>query len=214
MYKRQQEADLAARLERMAYIRDQYHMVIGSEGGNDFAASTIAYAHGIELKSFSWMDEDMKSNKDSEFYIGNYYNPSGGVAAHFSKVIPLKEKYDTIFVDPRYDVPLYKLVYNDSVITAAHWDWSTFRIQGAAQDRMVREVLYNVPPLWHLAVSSTHLDVYKRQTTTFLFSKRGVTSEAEAEIIQLALRGVHVLCITKNDLLSISKKEELALIHI
>ena len=54
-------------------------MVIGSEGGNDFAASTIAYAHGIELKSFSWMDEDMKSNKDSEFYIGNYYNPSGGV---------------------------------------------------------------------------------------------------------------------------------------
>ena len=145
-----QEEDLAARLERMAYIRDQYHMVIGSEGGNDFAASTIAYAHGIELKSFSWMDEDMKSNKDSEFYIGNYYNPSGGVAAHFSKVIPLKEKYDTIFVDPRYDVPLYKLVYNDSVITAAHWDWSTFRIQGAAQDRMVREVLYNVPPLWHL----------------------------------------------------------------
>ena len=72
----------------MAYIRDQYHMVIGSEGGNDFAASTIAYAHGIELKSFSWMDEDMKSNKDSEFYIGNYYYPSGGVAAHFSKVIP------------------------------------------------------------------------------------------------------------------------------
>ena len=53
-------------------------------------------------------------------------------------------------MDPRYDVPLYKLVYNDSVITAAHWDWSTFRIQGAAQDRMVREVLYNVPPLWHL----------------------------------------------------------------
>lgn len=48
----------------------------------------------------------------------------------------------------------------------------------------------------------------KGTTTTFLFGKRGVTSEAEAEIIQLALRGVHVLCITKNDLLSISKKEE------
>lgn len=46
----------------------------------------------------------------------------------------------------------------------------------------------------------------KGTTTTFLFSKRGVTSEAEAEIIQLALRGVMFLCITKNDLLSISKK--------
>lgn len=55
-----QEEDLAARLERMSYIRDQYHLVIGSEGGNDFAASDIAYAHGIELKTFAWMDEDMK----------------------------------------------------------------------------------------------------------------------------------------------------------
>ena len=57
-----QEADLQARLERMAYIRDTYNLVVGSEGGHDFAASTIAFAHGIELKSFSWMDPDMKEN--------------------------------------------------------------------------------------------------------------------------------------------------------
>lgn len=145
-----QEEDLQARLERMSYIRDNYQLVTGSEGGNDFAASTIAYAHGIELKSFSWMDDDMKNNRESEYYIGKYYNPSGGVAEHFSKVIPLKDHLYIIFVDPRYDVPLYKLVYNDSVITAAHWDWSTFKIQGAVQDRMVREILYNVPPLYHL----------------------------------------------------------------
>lgn len=145
-----QEEDLQARLERMSYIRDHYQLVTGSEGGNDFAASTIAYAHGIELKSFSWMDDDMKNNRESEYYIGKYYNPDGGVVEHFSKVIPLKDHLYTIFVDPRYDVPLYKLVYNDSVITAAHWDWSTFKIQGAVQDRMVREILYNVPPLYHL----------------------------------------------------------------
>lgn len=145
-----QEEDLAARLERMAYIRDRYRFVVGSEGGNDFAASTIAFAHGIELKTFSWMDDDMKKNRDSEYYIGKYYNPGGGVAEHFSKRIPVKERYYTLFVDPRYDVPLYKLVYNDSVITGYHWDWSTFKIQGATADRMVREVLYNVPPLYHL----------------------------------------------------------------
>ena len=82
-----EEEDLKARLERMAYIRDQYNLVIGSEGGNDFSASTIAYAHGIELKTFSWMDEDMKNNKDSKYYIGKYYSPDGGVAEHFSKRI-------------------------------------------------------------------------------------------------------------------------------
>ncbi|NBH33469.1 molecular chaperone GroEL [Clostridiaceae bacterium] len=149
-HKTTQEQDLFARLERMSYIRDQYQMVIGSEGGNDFAASTIAFAHGIELHSFAWMDEDMKSNKDSAYYIGNYYNPAGGVAEHFAKRIPIKEEYFSVFVDPKYDIPLFKLVYNDSVITAAHWDWSTFKIKGATQDRMIREVLYNVPPLYHL----------------------------------------------------------------
>ena len=130
-----QQEDLAARLERMAYIRDQYDLVIGSEGGNDYAASTIAFAHGIELKSFSWMDEDMKQNKDSEYYVGKFYNPAGGVTLNFSKRVPLKDNYYTLFVDPRYDVPLFKLVYNDSVITSYHWDWSTFKIKGATSER-------------------------------------------------------------------------------
>ena len=92
----------------------------------------------------------MKANTDSEYYIGKYYNPTGGVAEHFAKRIPVKEKYYSIFVDPRYDVPLFKLVYNDSVLTAAHWDWSTFKIKGATGDRMIREILYNVSPLYHL----------------------------------------------------------------
>ncbi|MGL5313380.1 MAG: glycoside hydrolase, partial [Peptostreptococcaceae bacterium] len=48
-----QEEDLKARLERMAYIRDEENMVIGSEGGNDFASTTIAFAHGIETPAFS-----------------------------------------------------------------------------------------------------------------------------------------------------------------
>ncbi len=145
-----QEEDLAARLERMAYIRDNFGLVIGSEGGNGFAASTVAFAHGIELKSFAWMDEDMNANRDSPYYMGKYYNARGGVPEHFSKRVPLKEPYRTVFLDPRCDIPLFKLVYNDSVITSYHWDWSTFKIQGATADRMLREVLYNVPPLYHL----------------------------------------------------------------
>lgn len=153
-----QQEDLQARLDRMALIRDS-RKVIGSEGGNDFAASTIAFAHGIELQSFSWMDEDMKSNKDSEYYIGKYYNPKGGAAERFTKQVPVKEQYVQIFLNPRYDVPLYKLVYNDSVITTYHWDWSTFKIKDKIEDRMLREVLYNVPPLYHL--DSTEWEKYK-----------------------------------------------------
>ena len=175
-----QEEDLAARLERMSYIRDQYHLVIGSEGGNDFAASDIAYAHGIELKTFAWMDEDMKKNQDSDYYIGKYYNPNGGVAEHFSKRIPVKEQYHTTFVDPKYDIPLFKLVYNDSVITSYHWDWSTFKIKGATADRMIREILYNVPPLYHLDAvewSKYKEDILRHQTVWSDFSQTAVTRE-------------------------------------
>lgn len=175
-----QKEDLTARLERMSYIRDQYNLVIGSEGGNDFASSTIAYAHGIELKSFSWIDEDMKSNKDSEFYIGKYYNSTGGVAEHFSKRIPIKDQYYTVFVDPKYDIPLFKLVYNDSIITSYHWDWSTFKIQGSTQDRMIREVLYNVPPLYHLDAEEWEKykqDIINHQVIWSNFSKEAVTKE-------------------------------------
>lgn len=175
-----QQEDLEARLKRMALIRDNYNMVIGSEGGNDFAASIIAFAHGIELKSFSWIDDDMKNNKDSEYYIGKYYSSTGGVAEHFSKRIPIKEQYYTIFVDPKYDLPLFKLVYNDSVITSYHWDWSTFKIIGAVGDCMLREILYNTPPLYHLDKEewnnykediSAHTKVWSQ------FSKQAITQE-------------------------------------
>ena len=38
-------------------------MVVGSEGGNDFASSTIAFAHGIETPVIKWDDEDMRKIK-------------------------------------------------------------------------------------------------------------------------------------------------------
>lgn len=175
-----QEEDLLARLERMSYIRDQYNFVIGSEGGNDFSASDIAFAHGIELQSFSWIDDDMKINKESPFYIGKYYNPKGGVAEHFSKRIPLKEQYYAVFVNPSYDIPLFKLVYNESVITSYHWDWSTFKIQEATQERMVREVLYNVPPLYHLDADEWENykeDITNHQSVWSNFSKQAILRE-------------------------------------
>lgn len=174
------QQDLEARLERMRYIRDNYDMVIGSEGGHDFAAETIAFAHGIELKSFSWIDDDMKTNKESKYYMGKYYSKTGGVPEHFAKRVPIKEKLYTIFVDTKYDIPLFKLVYNDSVITTYHWDWSTFKIVGATRDRMLREVLYNVPPLYHL--DNSEWKIYKKDIVAHTkiwseFSKKVIEKE-------------------------------------
>ncbi len=144
------EQDLNARLERMSYIRDNKNMVIGSEGGNDFASSTIAFAHGIETPAFAWVDPDMSKNRDSEYYVGRYYSASDGVPDVFAKQIPVKDKYKKVFIDPDYSVPLYKLVYNNSVISTHQWLWGTLKIEDEVGSRMMKEILYNVPSMYHL----------------------------------------------------------------
>ncbi|MGE7624202.1 glycoside hydrolase [Viridibacillus sp. NPDC096237] len=142
--------DAQARIKRMEYLQKEWGMVVGTEGGNDFVNKTIAFAHGIETPSFSWMDEDMGKNKESNYYVGRYYSSTGGVPELFSKQIPVKDKYKKLFLDSNYTIPLYKLVYNDSVITTYWWGWGTLKIEDEIENRMLYEILYNVPPLYHI----------------------------------------------------------------
>ncbi|MCP3772320.1 glycoside hydrolase [Paenibacillus sp. MZ04-78.2] len=145
-----QEQDMKARLERMAYIANEKKMVVGSETGNDFASGVIAFAHGLETPVIKWGDPDMRVNKSSEYYVGGYYSKQGGIPERYRKQVPVKELYKRIYLNPAYSLPLYKLVYNDSVITTHHWEWGTFKIKDAVVERMMTEFLYNVPPLYHL----------------------------------------------------------------
>lgn len=175
-----EEKDLKARLERMEYIRDEKNMVIGSEGGNDFANKTIAFAHGIETPAFSWIDPDMNKNKESEYYVGRYYSPTGGVPEVFEKQIPVKEQYKNIFMDSTYTIPLYKLVYNESVITTHHWLWGTLKVEDEVENRMMYEILYNVPPLYH--IDKNQWEKNKEQIVSHTkvwseFSKKAINKE-------------------------------------
>lgn len=172
--------DIKARLERMEYLQKKFNMVVGSEGGNDFASKSIAFAHGIETPSFSWMDKDMSKNKDSEYYVGKYYSSNGGVAELFSKQIPLKDKYKKLFMDTAYTIPLYKLVYNDSVITSHWWGWSTLKIKEEIENREIYEILYNVPPLYHIDKNewNKNKDIIVKHTKVWSdFSKKAINKE-------------------------------------
>ncbi len=145
-----QAEDMAGRLKRMEYIRDEKNMVVGSELGNDYAAATIAFAHGLETPVIGYGDADMKKNKESKYFLGGYWSPDGGISPIYSKQVPLKELYRHVYIDPVYSLPLYKMVYNDSVITTHHWEFSSLKFNGEVENRMLYEFLYNVPPLYHL----------------------------------------------------------------
>ncbi|MCD8317998.1 MAG: glycoside hydrolase, partial [Paraprevotella sp.] len=146
------QQNIEARLRRMAYIRDTLQMVIGSEGGNDFACGTISFAHGVDLPTFTWMDKEMK-DKESPYFVGAYYSPTEGeVPSVYARQVPVKTRFYDLFLNPTYAVPLYKLVYNPVIVTANHWEWPSLKIREAVKERMLYEISYNAAPLYHLSV--------------------------------------------------------------
>ena len=158
--------DMNARLARMAWIRDTHDMVIGSEGGSAYAAATIHFAHGMMSPVIGWGDPDMK-DKNSPYYIGGYWPPEAP-AVHV-KQVPLKERYFYLYYDPRFRLPLYQIVFHDSVVTTHHWGYSSLKFKNAVETVAFLELLYNVPPLYHLNTArfSKHKDWIKRHYAFF-----------------------------------------------
>lgn len=158
--------DMNARLARMAWVRDTHDMVIGSEGGSAYAAGTIHFAHGMMSPVIGWGDPDMK-DKTSPYYTGGYWPPEAP-AVHV-KQVPLKEHYFYIYYDPRFRLPLYQIVFHDSVVTTHHWGYSSLKFKNAIETVALLELLYNVPPLYHLNTArfSKHKDWIKRHYAFF-----------------------------------------------
>ncbi|RKU39112.1 hypothetical protein C6496_03365 [Candidatus Poribacteria bacterium] len=158
--------DMNARLARMAWIRDTHDMVIGSEGGSAYAATTIHFAHGMMSPVIGWGDPDMK-DKNSPYYIGGYWPPEAP-AIHV-KQVPLKEHYFYLYYDSRFRLPLYQIVFHDSVVTTHHWGYSSLKFKNAIETVALLELLYNVPPLYHLNTArfSKHKDWIKRHYAFF-----------------------------------------------
>lgn len=166
-----QREDMQARLKRMEIIRDQYNMVIGTEGGNDYSASTVAFAHGLETPVLKWADKDLYSDKNSPYYLGKYYTAGTGVPDCFGMETKMKPIYSKTILNPIYKLPLYKLVYNDSVITTHHWSHGSLKFSDIEKQRSMTELLYNVPPLYHIDTESWKKDKEKIVNHTKIFSK-------------------------------------------
>lgn len=142
--------DMQARLERIAWIRDTHQKVVGSEGGAAYAAATLHFAHGMMTPVIGWGDADMEA-KDSPYYIGGYWPPEA--PAIFVKQVPLKPRYLHLYFDPGFRLPLYQIVFHDSLMTTNHWLSSSLKFREAEDNLALLELLYNVPPLYHLNVA-------------------------------------------------------------
>jgi len=146
-----QADSINARNDRMGWVRDTHNLVIGSEGGSSYAAPVMHIAEGIVTPVFGWDDPDLQ-NRKSKYYLGAWYPPDGPDV--FLKQVPLKEKFRRLYFDPRFRLPLYEIVFHDSVVSMHHWSAGKFKFSGVIRTVTLTELLYMVPPLYHLNLKS------------------------------------------------------------
>ena len=139
--------DANNRLARMKWAIKHYHLVVGTEDGKDYSATVAVFGHGLVSQGI-W-DKQMRRDKLSKYYLGNYWSPFG-IPPRYNKLAPIKPILRYIYFNPRFEVPLYALVYHDSIITSDHWEYGTLRFPQEQKNNILKTFLYNYPPLLHL----------------------------------------------------------------
>ncbi|NWE46146.1 glycoside hydrolase [Pseudomonas gingeri] len=140
--------DAEARTRRLLYPARALDLVTGSEGGLASYAANIAYSHGIATQPFAWMDPDIGKNKQSAYYRGGYWPPE--TPALYFKPVPLKPSLARFVTSAQFRLPLYQLVLHDSLVSTHHWEYSSLKFSSEREHTALLQLLYMVPPLYHL----------------------------------------------------------------
>ena len=142
-----QAEDVQNKINYFKWAAKHYNLVVGTEDGKDYIAPVAVYGQGIVSQGI-W-DKDMRQNKKSKYYMGSYWSPTG-IPPRYGKPTPLKPLLSYIYYNPTFEVPLYQMVYNNSIITSDHWEYATFKFPSQIKNNILKTFLYNTPPLLHL----------------------------------------------------------------
>ena len=154
-------------IDASRWINTALKLPAGSEDGNAITAQGILFAHGMQTPVIGWGDHAMTQDKQSPYYVGNWYPPEQ--PAVFFKSVPLKEPFRTVYFEPTMRLPLYQAVFHGSVITTHHWLFDSLKLSNVQAANELTQLLYNVPPLYHLSAATLkqRLPVIQRQDRFF-----------------------------------------------
>ncbi|MBK2105590.1 glycoside hydrolase [Francisella philomiragia] len=142
-----QAQDAQNKIAYFKWAAEHYNLVVGTEDGKDYIAPVAAFGQGLVSQGI-W-DKDMRQNKKSKYYMGSYWSASS-IPPRYGKPTPLKPLLSYIYYNPIFEVPLYQMVYNNSIITSDHWEYATFKFPSQIKDNILKTFLYNYSPLLHL----------------------------------------------------------------
>ncbi len=151
----------------MRWISESLKLPLGSEDGNAVTARGLLFAQGMQTPVIGWGRAEMQRNPRSPYFLGRWYPPEEPEV--FFKPVPLEEELRTIHFDPRYRLPLYQAVFHDSVISTQHWTADNLKFLNARIENELAQLLYNVPPLYHLSAATlaTRIPLIRRQDAFF-----------------------------------------------
>ena len=134
------------------WINHVLQLPSGSEDGNAVTAQGLLFAHGMQTPVIGWGDSEMSQPGQSEFFVGRWYPPEQ--PAVFFKSTRLKADYRRVHFAPASRLPLYQAVFHGSVITSHHWLFDNLKLSDVRVENELTQLLYNVPPLYHLSAAS------------------------------------------------------------
>jgi len=162
-----QAQNAAGNIDAVRWLNTVLKLPTGSEDGNAVTAQGILFAHGMQTPVLGWGDREMTQDKQSPYYVGNWYPPEQ--PAVFFKPVPLKASLRSVYFDPTLRLPLYQAVFHGSVITTHHWLFDRLKLSNVRAENELTQLLYNVPPLYHLSAATLaqRLPAIQRQDAFF-----------------------------------------------
>jgi Glycosyl hydrolases related to GH101 family, GH129 len=152
--------DRANFLARLGYISGTRRLVLGSEAGASWSAPVIDFAHGAEAVRTDLLWPLERNRK----VFGGWWPPARpGV---FFKPVKVSETFAKACFDPVYRLPLYQAALHDSVIAADRWETPLTKFPQLVRQRMLLELLYDVPSMWSLDLKELQEN---RQTVSKLY---------------------------------------------
>lgn len=140
-------ADAAARRRRMRWLSDQHGLVVGSEGGTGVMTDVLHFGHGVVLPHYGWGDPELRK-RGGRYDLGRYWPPDQPEV--FFKPAAVAPKYRRPLFTPADRLPIYQAVFGDSVVVTHHWQNGSLKYPNQRSTTALLELLYNVPPLYHL----------------------------------------------------------------
>jgi hypothetical protein len=136
--------DRANKMARMRFVSRESRLVLGSERAAAWSAPVIHFSHGTETPHLGIMYGLLRQRE----LFGGYWPP--GRPRRFFSPIQAPANFAKAVYDPTYRLPLYEVVFHDSLVATDRWEMSLVKFSNLVQARTLLQLLYNVPSLWSL----------------------------------------------------------------